>query len=91
MRKMLPPSVKSPVKAKVTNRILPRYSLPTALTGLFGVLLTRTDRLFVGCYESTIDVRYLSGSFRNLRGICYFAVWHQFSIVAHDCKLVSQA
>jgi O-antigen/teichoic acid export membrane protein len=40
----------------VSNKILIAYSAPTALSGLFGVVVNRLDRLFIGYYGTMTDV-----------------------------------
>jgi O-antigen/teichoic acid export membrane protein len=40
----------------VSNKMLLAYSLPTALSGMFGVVVNRMDRLFIGYYLTTTDV-----------------------------------
>ncbi len=40
----------------LTNRALLTYSIPTALASMFGVVVNRFDRLFLGYYLSTTEV-----------------------------------
>lgn len=39
-----------------TNREMIAYSLPTALSGVFGIIISRIDRIFLGIYWPAADV-----------------------------------
>lgn len=50
------PAMRSTAISSVSNRQLLSYSVPTALSGMFGVIISRVDRLFLGYYWPAADV-----------------------------------
>lgn len=53
---LFPTAFRQKRQVALTNRTLLTYSIPTAFASMFGVVVNRFDRLFIGYYLSTTDV-----------------------------------
>ena len=56
VRRLFAPAFAQRPKRAVSNRELFAYSLPTAMAGMFGVVINRVDRLFLGYYWPSDEV-----------------------------------
>lgn len=56
LRRLFAPAFVEPSRTAVSNQALLAYSLPTALAGMFGVIINRIDRLFLGFYWPSEEV-----------------------------------
>jgi O-antigen/teichoic acid export membrane protein len=54
--RLFPDALQLKRELAVTNRALLVYSLPTAMSGLFSVVVNRLDRLFIGYYLTVTEV-----------------------------------
>lgn len=54
--RLFAPAFAGPSRPVISNRTLLAYSLPTALAGMFGVIIGRVDRLFLGYYWPSEEV-----------------------------------
>lgn len=56
LRKLFPHAYRTSARSVVTNRTLLTYSIPTALAGIFSVIISRVDRIFLGYFWPASDV-----------------------------------
>lgn len=56
VRRLFPEMAAAQAKAEVPTTEVMRYSLPTAFSGMFGVLIYRVDRLFIGFFLPAASV-----------------------------------
>lgn len=54
--RLFPVALRLKRELAVTNRVLLVYSIPTAMSGLFSVVVNRLDRLFIGYYLTVTEV-----------------------------------
>lgn len=54
--RLFPHAFRAKRRLAVSNYEMLAYSLPTAFSGMFGVVVNRLDRLFIGYYGSVADV-----------------------------------
>ena len=50
------PAFQSPSREAIRTQALLAYSMPTALAGMFGFIISRVDRLFLGYFRSPAEV-----------------------------------
>lgn len=56
LRRLFGPVFADVSRPSVNGRALMAYSMPTALAGVFGVVINRVDRLFLGYYRPSAEV-----------------------------------